>query len=80
MRPEDIDNVLSEITQTQRSSLQDAEVIPFGVSHCNYKGNGDYGGKLRKDSGTFSGYSYINTSNKISDDSQISSELNKIIP
>jgi hypothetical protein len=55
MRPEDIDNVLSEITQTQRSSLQDAEVIPFGVS--NYKGNGDYTGKLRKDSATFSGYS-----------------------
>lgn len=28
MRPEEIDNVLSEITQTQRSSLQDAEVGP----------------------------------------------------
>jgi len=56
MKLEDIDNVLSEITYTQRSSLQDAEVV---------KGRGNYSNdynlnikkESRKDSGTFSGYS-----------------------
>jgi len=45
MKLEDIDNVLSEITHTQRSSLQDAEVVygnGSGKTEHQYSKNKEY--------------------------------------